>query len=194
MAPREGLGSLSYACETVYRQIRWARCPVSRELRHGTPRSYRWLRSRKLWKISRNQPRKRPSSAEPGLGLFACIIDASSGEITRLEKVDGAGALRQLSEQDKASLRAKKSWHPLEAIVEQAFEAGMACVLGGDETNEEQESEDEAEARRILLLLLMEQSRTMTLLRRGVLGQAILATALQQVTAPQSPEAEAASA
>jgi len=70
----------------------------------------------------------------------------------------------------------------------------MACVLGGDETNEEQESEDEAEARRILLLLLMEQSRTMTLLRRGVLGQAILATALQQVTAPQSPEAEAASA
>jgi hypothetical protein len=148
----------------------------------------------KLWKISRNQPRKRPSSAEPGLGLFACIIDASSGEITRLEKVDGAGALRQLSKQDKASLRAKKSWHPLEAIVEQAFEAGMACVLGGDETNEEQESEDEAEARRILLLLLMEQSRTMTLLRRGVLGQAILATALQQVTAPQSPEAEAASA
>jgi hypothetical protein len=132
---------------------------------------------------------EKPSSAEPGLGLFACIINASTGEVTRLEKVDSAGALRQLSEQDKAGLRA---WHPLEAVVEQAFEAGMACVLGGDETNEEQESEDEAEARRILLLPLMEQSRTMTLLRRSPLGQAVLATALQQVTAPQSPEAEAA--
>jgi hypothetical protein len=134
---------------------------------------------------------EHPSHTWPELGLFSFTIDASTGQITKLEKVDGAGARRQLSEQDKASMQASKSWQTLDAIVEQAFEAGIACVLGSeDEKDEEQESEDEAEARRTLLLPLMGQSRTMTLLQRGVLGQAILATALQQVSAPHASEAE----
>ena len=134
---------------------------------------------------------KAPSSAGPGPGLFAVTIDAGTGQIAGLEKVDSAGARRPLSDQDKASLQASKSWQTLEAIVEQAFEAGMACVLGnGDEKDEAQESEDEAEVRRTLLLPLMERSHAMTLLHRGVLGQAILATALQQVTAPHTSEAQ----
>ena len=107
--------------------------------------------------------------------------------------MDSAGARRQLSEQDKASLQAGPSWHTLEAIIEQAFEAGIACVLGNeDEKDEAQELEDEVEVRRILLLPLMERSRMMALLQRSVLGQAILATALQQVTAPHTSEAEGA--
>ena len=138
---------------------------------------------------------EKPSSAGPGPGLFAFTIDASTGQITKLEKVDSAGTRRQLSEQDKISLQSSKSWHTLEAIVEQAFEAGIASVLGnGDEKNEAQELEDEAEVRRTLLHALMERSRTMTLLQRSVLGQAILATALQQVTASQASEAEGSSA
>ncbi|MCW3473437.1 hypothetical protein [Limobrevibacterium gyesilva] len=136
---------------------------------------------------------EKPSSAGPD--LFAFTIDASTGQITRLEKVESTGARRQLSEQDKASLQASKSSHTLEAIVEQAFEAGIACALGnGDETDEVPESEDEAEVRRTLLLPLMERSRTTALLQRSVLGQAILATALQQVTAPHASEAEGGSA
>ena len=134
---------------------------------------------------------EKPSSAGSALGLFAFTIDASTGQITGLEKVDSSGARRQLSEQDKASLQASKSWHTLEALVEQAFEAGIACALGsGDEKDEAQELEDEAEVRRTLLLPLMERSRTMTLLQRSVLGQAILASALQQITAPHASEAE----
>ena len=134
-------------------------------------------------------------TAESGPGLFAFTIDAGTGQITGLEKVDSSGARRQLSEQDKASLQASKSWHTLEAIVEQAFEAGIACALGNeDEKEEAQESDDEAEVRRALLLPLMERSRTMTLLQRSALGQAILATALQQVTAPHASEAEGSSA
>jgi hypothetical protein len=39
---------------------------------------------------------EKPSSAGPD--LFAFTIDASTGQITRLEKVDGTGARRQLSE------------------------------------------------------------------------------------------------
>ena len=133
---------------------------------------------------------EKPSSAG-GSGLFAFTMDASTGQITRLEKVDSAGARRQLSEQDKASLQPGPSWPTLEAIIEQAFEAGVDCVLGNeDEKDEAQESEDEVEVRRILLLPLMERSRMMALLQRSVLGQAILATALQQITAPHTSEAE----
>ncbi len=131
----------------------------------------------------------------PGPGLFAFTIEASTGQITKLEKVDSTGARRQLSEEDKTNLRARKSWHTLDAIVEQAFEAGIACVLGdGDEQDEAQESEDEAEVRRTLLLPLMARSRIMALLQRSVLGQAILTTALQQVSAPHASEAEGSSA
>ena len=138
---------------------------------------------------------EKPSSAGPGPDLFAFTIDASTGQITKLEKVDSAGTRRPLSEQDKISLQSSKSWHTLEAIVEQAFEAGIACLLGnGDEKNEAQELEDEAEVRRTLLQALMERSRMMTLLQRSVLGQAILATALHQVTASQASEAEDSSA
>ena len=132
---------------------------------------------------------KAPSPVGPG--LFAFTIDASTGQIAELEKVDSAGVRRVLSDQDKASLQAIKSSHTLELIVEQAFEAGIACVLGsGDEKDETQDLEEEAEVRRMLLRPLMERSHTMTLLQRGVLGQAILATALQQAIAPHASEAE----
>ena len=134
---------------------------------------------------------KLPSSVGPGPGLFAFTIDASTGRIGGLEKVDSSGERRVLSDQDKASLQAGNSWHTLESIVEQAFEAGIACVLGnGDDKDEAQELEDDAQVRRTLLLPLMERSRAMTLLHRSVLGQAILATALHQATAPHASEAE----
>ena len=136
---------------------------------------------------------KAPSPVGPGPGLFAFTIDASTGQIAELEKVDSAGVRRVLSDQDKASLQALKSWHTLESIVEQAFEAGIACILGNaDDEDEAQDLDGEAEVRRTLLLPLMERSRTMTLLQGGVLGQAILATALQQTTAPCASEAAGA--
>jgi hypothetical protein len=56
------------------------------------------------------------------------------------------------------------------------------------------ESEDETEVRRILLLPLMDRSRTKALLQRGVLSRAILATALQQVTAAHASQAGGGSA
>jgi hypothetical protein len=143
---------------------------------------------------NRKEPNeKAPSSVGPEPSLFAFTIDASTGQIGGLEKVDGTGARLLLTDQDKASLQAGKSWSTLESIVEQAFEAGIACVLGnGDDKDEAQELEDEAEVRRALLRPLMERSRTMTLLHRGVLGQAILATALQEATALHASEAEGA--
>jgi hypothetical protein len=140
---------------------------------------------------------EKPAPAAPAPELFAFTIDASTGQITRLERVDSAGATRQLSEQDKISLQAGKSWDTLEAVVEQAFEAGIACVLGNedeDEDDDAQESQDNADVRRTLLHPLIARSRATTLLQRSVLGHAILATALQQLIAPQASETEGSSA
>jgi hypothetical protein len=135
---------------------------------------------------------KKPPSV--GSGLFALTMDASTGQIIKLEKVESTGRHRQLSELEKISLRSRKSWHTLEAIVELAFEAGIGCVLGNEDAKDAaQESEDEADVRRTLLLALIERSRTMTLLQPSVLGQAILATALQQVTASQASESAGSS-
>ena len=139
------------------------------------------------------EPKETPASVEPGPRLFAFTIDASTGQIAELEKVDSAGVRRVLSDQDKASLQANKSCQTLESIVEQAFESGIACVLGdGGDKDEAQELDEEAEVRRTLLLPLMGRSRTMALLHRGALGRAILATALQQATAPHASEGEGA--
>jgi hypothetical protein len=140
---------------------------------------------------NQKEPNEEMSSPAGMTGLFAFTIDASTGQVAKLEKVDSAGARRQLSEQDKASLQASAACPTLEAIIEQAFEAGLDCVLGNeDEKDEVRESEDEAETRRILLLPLMERSRMAALLQRSVLGQAILATAMRQVFAPHASTAE----
>jgi hypothetical protein len=138
---------------------------------------------------------ERPSSG--GQDLFAFTLDANTGQIIKLEKADSAGVRRQLSELEKLSLRSRKSWRTVEALVEQAFEAGIGCILGNedekDEAQDSEESETEAEVRRTLLQPLLERGRTKTLFQRKVLGQAILATALQQITASHAPEAEGSS-
>jgi len=67
----------------------------------------------------------------------------------------------------------------LEAIIEQAFEAGIACVLGdGVERDEEQESKDDATLSRLLLMPLMERTPAHGLQQPEVLGKAILASAI----------------
>jgi hypothetical protein len=71
----------------------------------------------------------------------------------------------------------------LEAIIEQAFEAGIGCVLGdGVERDEEQESKDDAALSRLLLMPLMERTPAHGLQQPEVLGGAILASAIEQTT------------
>ena len=145
-----------------------------------------------------DKPRKSnggPDAASPGSGpasdVFAFTFDVSAGKIITVEKVDSSGARRELTEADKAIL-ADTPQPSLEAIVEQAFEAGIACVLGDYATrDEDSESNDEAEERRLLLAPLMERAGAHGLLERNLLGRALLATAIQQATAPHAASPEA---
>ena len=105
--------------------------------------------------------------------------------------MDSSGARRELTDADKASL-AETPQPTLEAIVEQAFEAGIACVLGDYATpDEDSELNDEAEERRLLLAPLMERAGAHGLLERNLLGRALLATAIQHATAPRTASPEA---
>jgi hypothetical protein len=133
--------------------------------------------------VREGQPEKaRPlgSQESPRANLVALTIDANAGRIVKVEKVDSAGARRDLSDEDAAMLSQAHAL-TLETIIEQAFEAGIACVLG-DETAEDdaQETEDDAALSRLLLMPLMERTTAHSLRQHEVLGRAMLASAIEQ--------------
>ena len=122
----------------------------------------------------------RKSSAhtsEPHPDLLTVTIDAKTGQIIKIEGVNGTRARHELSEAEKASLAKKMGKATLEAIIEEAFEAGIACGLGeGADEDEPVESEKDANLRHLLLRPLIENSAAKRLMRRDVLSRAILKT------------------
>ena len=131
-----------------------------------------------------------PKSARPAvradqpvhrLLTVTITIDAESAEVVRVEGVDATGARHELSEEEKASLINQRRDERVAALVEQAFEAGIACVLGVEEEDEEttQESPDDAEFRRQLLAPLIERSGLGQLTERPALNRAILGTLIE---------------
>ena len=107
-------------------------------------------------------------------------IDAESAEVVRVEGVDATGARHELSDDEKASLMKEGRDERVTALVEQAFEAGIACVLGvEDEEETTQESPEDAEFRRQLLAPLLERSGLGQLTDRPALNRAILGTLME---------------
>jgi hypothetical protein len=123
------------------------------------------------------------------LDLLAFTLHVETGRIVRLEGVDKAGVRHELSEEQKASLARLRGEDTLEALVEQAFEAGIACVLGGStEQLGTKESEEEAKLRRLLLGPLIEHSSAKRLMQLNVLSRSILGTLLRHGIEPSGPE------
>jgi hypothetical protein len=109
--------------------------------------------------------------------LLTVTIDTKTGQIIKIEGANGTRAQHELSDEEKASLAKKMGKATLEAIIEEAFEAGVACGLGevADE-DEPVESEKDANLRHLLLRPLIENSAAKRLMRRDVLSRAILKT------------------
>src|SRR5271169_6227462 len=80
--------------------------------------------------------------------LLTVTIETKTGQIVKIEGVDAAGARHELSDEELARLAKERGKATLETVLEQAFEAGIASVLGdeGDE-DEPQESEEDADLR-----------------------------------------------
>ena len=124
--------------------------------------------------------------------LFTFTIDARTAQVVKFETLDASGVRHELSDDEKASLAREGSNGGLEEFVEQAFEAGIACVLGGDEREENaDEPGEEAELRHLLLTPLIEHSPARRLIQREALSRAILETLIQHAT--QAPAAAVSS-
>jgi hypothetical protein len=134
-------------------------------------------------------PRSSAHASEPvpDADLLTITLHAKTGQIVKIEGVNSTGVHRELSDEEKASLEQETGKATLEAIIEQAFEAGIACALG-DEADEDDapESEKDANLRRLLLRPLIEDSAAKRLIRRDVLSRAILKTLIHHATGPRS--------
>ena len=130
-------------------------------------------------------PKARPTAVKADqpvhrLMTVTITIDAESAEVVRVEGVDATGARHELSDDEKASLMKEGRDERVTALVEQAFEAGIACVLGIEEEEETTpETPEDAEFRRQLLAPLLERSGLGQLTDRPALNRAILGTLME---------------
>ena len=116
----------------------------------------------------------------PRLLTVTITIDADSAEIVRVEGVDASGARHELSEEEKTSFIQERRDERLAVVVQTAFEAGIASVLGIEEEEDPtQESPEDAEFRRELLAPLIERSGLGQLTDRPALNRAILGTLIE---------------
>jgi hypothetical protein len=125
-----------------------------------------------------------PNTEQPLGKLFSFTLDATTGQVVKFETLDASGARHEVSDQEKAGLAPEGS-ERLEEALEEAFEAGIDCVLGGEEQPDESaESEKDAELRQVLLSPLIKQSPANRLLQPEVLNRAILRTLIQHSIEP----------
>jgi hypothetical protein len=123
---------------------------------------------------------------------FAFTLDASTGTLIAFESVDLAGRRHKLSKSEKIDLARENKRPSVEALLENAFEAGIACVLGDDRQGKaaERETKDDESLRRILLKPLIEESSAARLMQREILHQAIMQTLIEDVIKSVEPESE----
>ena len=139
-------------------------------------------------KVSDRSPQKEQKMSEvdqSGGKFFTITIDASTGQVVKFETLDATGVRHELSDDEKASL-ARQGSEGLEEALEEAFEAGIDCVLGENGHDETEESEQDAQLRHLLLTPLIKESPAKRLLQRDVLGRAILGTLIQHSMQPPS--------
>jgi hypothetical protein len=123
--------------------------------------------------------RKRKTSGKQSAGkLYSFTIDASTGRVVNVEALDANGARHEISDEEKVTLARKRS-ERIEQALEEAFQAGIDCVLGAEEERDEAESQQDREIRRVLLSPLIARSPAKRLLDRQVLDRAILDTLFQ---------------
>lgn len=136
--------------------------------------------------------KKTASSVSETLSkLLSISVDTGTGQVVGIESLDTAGARRALTDAERASLSELKPEATLRDIVEQAFEAGVHCVLGqqGEEEDAE-ESEEDAVLSRMLLRSMIAESAAKRLMQFETLSPAIVGTLIERA----AREAEAGAA
>jgi hypothetical protein len=84
------------------------------------------------------------------------VTIAPMGKIIRVEKIDKTAKRHELAEEEWAKLVGGDEVEEIEAALEEAFEAGIAAVLGEEyEGDEEYEDDEEKALRRVLIAGLL---------------------------------------
>ena len=144
--------------------------------------------SRKTGEPSAETPGAKRATSGPDLsaGLVSFTIDVRSGRIVKLEAVGPGGERRELSPEETFRLATQRG-STLEDVLERTFEAGISSVLDGAPLEEaETETEEELKLRRLILRPMIEKSAAGRLMKREVLGRAILGTLIKDAMASAS--------
>jgi hypothetical protein len=127
---------------------------------------------------------------QPGGGdLFAVTVEAGAGRIVKIERVDGSGARQEISEEERGRLARSQAKATLERLIEQAFEAGIDCVLGAGE-KQPAESKEDAELSRALLRSLIARSPARRLIDGDLLKQAIVGSLIEHAAGQRAAASE----
>jgi len=141
-------------------------------------------------------PAEPPATHEDDSGFVVVTLARATGAVLKVEASNGDGSAHELSAPELRAFGEPGPGASLEAIVESAFEAGIACVIGAfgeGETDDgspdddgSPESAEDADLRHLLLRSLIETSPARRLMRREVLGPAILGTLVGAAGAPSA--------
>jgi hypothetical protein len=126
--------------------------------------------------------------------LLVFTIDASNGQILKFESVDEAGVNQLVSEDEWRKLVKQGKETGIEKLLEDVFEAGIACGVGDASAPEEELESEEEDLRRTLLKPLFEHSAAGRLARGKDLRQAVLQSLIQFAGKSGSPESGGQSA
>ena len=130
---------------------------------------------------------KMADNQQSGGRRFTFTIDADTAQVVKFETVDASGSSHEISGEEMASL-AQQGSQKLEQALEEAFEAGIDCVLGGeDRPSETKESEEDAELRHLLVTPLIEHSPAKRLLQPEAMNRLLLETLIQRSSKPSPP-------
>jgi len=127
--------------------------------------------------------RKTASTTPSGGSLFSFTLDATTGEVVKVETLNAEGTRRKVPERQRKTL-ARKGRERVEEVLVEAFEAGIDCVLG--DSSEPSETDRDAELRHDLVAPLIKRSSASRLLKPESLNLAILGT-LMQHSATETP-------
>jgi hypothetical protein len=141
-------------------------------------------------------PDDAPAGPDGHDGLVQITLAMSTGAIVRIEALQADGARREFSAEDLARLGEGFRTASLEALIHEAFEAGIACVLDGGLFGEAAEDEPTTETQQethlhdALLDALIEASPAKRLLVRETLNTAIVGTIISEASGePAAPSA-----
>ena len=130
---------------------------------------------------------KTADDNQSGSKLFTFTIDANTAQVVKCETVDASGASHEISDEEMTSL-AQQGSQKLEEALEEAFEAGIDCILGGEGgRSDTEESEKDAELRHLLVTPLIEHSPAKRLLQREAVNRVLLGTLIERSTKPSPP-------